>query len=85
MRVGFYVMKRYVYTYFAKFFTDIATLTHWEWTVPVIDFFIVERGKVLSYEAVACMNKTKKWQRKAERCVAAYHEFEMYMKDKSKK
>ena len=81
MRYGIYVMKRYVYTYFAKFFAEIATLTHWKWTVPAIEFFIKKRGKVLSYEAVACMNKVKRWQKKAEHCVAAYHKFEAYMKD----
>jgi len=82
MKIVVYVGKRYVYTYFAKFFTEVGVLTHWKWTVPVTDFFIRKRGKALGYEAVICMNETKKWQKKAERCIAAYHEFEMYMKDK---
>lgn len=77
----FFVCKRYVYTFFAKLFVEVATLTTWKWTVPVVDFFIKKRGKVLAYESVTCMKKVKKWQKKAEHCVAAYHEFEQYMKE----
>lgn len=85
MRHFWFVTRRYILTFFCKFFVEVATLTKWKWTVPTLDFFIKKRGLVLAKDAKECMYKTKVWQKKAERCIAAYHEFEKYMKDGEKK
>lgn len=73
-------IKRYVTTFFCKFFAELAVKTHFKWTLKCLSFFINSRGKALGHESVICMNKTKKWQKRAEKCIAAFHEFEMYKK-----
>lgn len=84
MRHFVFVVRRYVLTFFCKFFVEIATLTHWKWTVPTLDFFIRKRGVVLAKDSKECMFQTKKWQKKAEKCIAAFHEFEKYMSEEGK-
>lgn len=85
MKYAFYVVRRYVLTFYCKLFADIAINTHWKWVVKVLDFFIKRRGLALGNEAVICMNKTKKWQKNAEKCVIAFHDFEKYVKDEAHK
>ena len=84
MRYLIYKSKRIVFTFFSKFIAEIAVLTKWNWTPAVLNFFLKKRAEELARESVAYMNKTKKWQKKAEKCIAEYHNFELYMKNISK-
>ena len=84
MRHAYFVWRRWVLTFWCKFFVEVATLTHWNWTMPVLDFFIKRRGLVLAKDSKECMYQTKRWQKKAEKCIAAFHEFEKYMKEEPK-
>lgn len=82
MRFRFYDFQRIVFTFFSKFFVEIAKYTHFQWTIPVTDFFLKKRGEALAKEAKESMYQVKIWQKKAEKCIAAYHEFEIYLKAK---
>ncbi len=79
MRYFFFVFSRWVLTFFCKFFVEIAEITHWQWTIPVLDFFIKKRGVMLGKEAVYCMKRTQQWQDKAKKVVIAHHQFEKYL------
>lgn len=84
MRHFILTVRRYVLTYFCKFFVEIAERTHWKWPIPTLDFFIKRRGLVLGMDSKECMFQCKKWQNKAGACITAFHDFEKYMKEDKK-
>ncbi len=84
MKFRFYDFQRIVYTFFCKLFVEVARGTRFQWTVSVIDFFIKKRGQVLAKAAAESMYQTKKWQKKAEHCIVAFHEFEKYIQSGDK-
>lgn len=84
MKYFFIVSKRYVLTFFCKLIANIASATHWDWTIPVLDFFLQTRGKTLKKEARLCMLKTNLWQNRAKKAVIAHHEFEKNIQKEKK-
>lgn len=71
-----YEIQRKILTLLCKIFANFANILKASWTIVLLDFCLKERGKTLGKESVYCMRKTRKWQKKAELCIAAFHYYE---------
>lgn len=73
------VFSRFALTLICKATAAVAAATRLSPAVSALDILLRIRGRVLWHEAVLCMGMTRKWQKRAERCVIAHHEFERVM------
>lgn len=75
-----YEKERIALTFLCKVSASVAKSVKTSWSISILDWLLRKRSVVLGKESVHCMNKVKKWQRKAGQCIAAYHQYEMECK-----
>lgn len=80
MRFMLYEAERRFLTLLCKISAGMAKRLRFCWTLSVLDFLLAERATVLGKESVYCMNMTKRWQKNAGRCIAAFHQYEKEFK-----
>lgn len=71
-----YEIQRKILTLLCKIFAKLAKSLKVNWTMVLLDTCLKKRDKTLGKESVYCMSKTRKWQKKAELCIAAFHQYE---------
>ena len=76
MRYYSYVLRRYCYTAICKVAAAAAKRFRFFWLASVLAWALNKRDMILCIEAKYCMSNTVKWQRKAQKCIAAHTEYE---------
>lgn len=74
MKYLVYVGARFLLTFLCKASALAAKKTGLSPALSVLDFFIKKRGASVAKEAKFCMEKAKKWQSRAGKCLVAYQE-----------
>lgn len=76
MRFVFYEVERRFLTLLCKIAAGIAKKLKLCWMVSLLNSLLKARGDVLGRESVYCMNRTKRWLKKTELCITAFHQYE---------
>lgn len=85
MKYRLYVLLRIWLTLMCKLSAYAAKKTKSSAALSALNFFIEKRGAALAAEARICMDRTRLWQSRAEKCIAAHHETSAVMKETAKK
>lgn len=81
MRYRFCVLLRLWLTLMCKVSAFAAEKTKASPALAMLSFFIEKRGAALAGEARICLDRTRLWQSRAGKCVAAHHQTEKILKE----